>query len=276
MAGNVENPKTAAEAVTLVSVNQKGPISRVSPLPLIEPAPNFLVQWSGTDPVSTISTYTIYVSDNSGPFTVWLTTPGTQATYSGVNGHTYGFYSIAKDLAGNVEPSKSVAEATTQVILGNPVSHVSPLPAAEQVANFPLRWSGTDTGSTITSFTIYVSDNSSTFAPWLTTAATQSTYPGVLGHTYGFYSIAHDQAGVSEKPKTAAETSTYVAAAPGDLNGDGSVGCDDIAVVMASFGKTSGQPGYNPVADVNHDGVVNVKDLSWVSQYLVPGTTCPE
>ena len=66
-----------------------------------------------------------------------------------------------------------------------------------------------------------------------------------------------------------------MAAAPGDLNGDGAVNCADIDVVMASFGKTTGQPGYSPLADVNYVGVINVKDLSWVWQYLPPGTQCP-
>jgi virginiamycin B lyase len=156
-----------------------------------------------------------------------------------------------------------------------PVSHVSPLPASEPVANFLVQWSGTDTGSGVHIYTVYVSDNAGPFTVWLTTLATQAPYPGVLGHTYRFYSIATDWAGNQENPKTVAEATTYVAEAPGDLNGDGAVNCADINVVMASFGKTVGQPGYNPVADVNHDGIVNVKDLSWVSQYLPPGTQCP-
>ena len=50
------------------------------------------------------------------PFTPWLTnTTTTQATYTGVGGHTYGFYSISRDLVGNVEPAKSTAETTTLV-----------------------------------------------------------------------------------------------------------------------------------------------------------------
>src|SRR5207249_4575118 len=46
----------------------------------------------------------------------WLTqTTAAQNTYTGVLGHTYGFYSIARDLTGNVEPAKTSAEATTTV-----------------------------------------------------------------------------------------------------------------------------------------------------------------
>jgi hypothetical protein len=41
-----------------------------------------------------------------------------------------------------------------------------------------------------------------------------------------------------------------------------------------SFGKRTGQPGFDPRADVNHDGIVNVLDLTLVSQQLVPGIKC--
>ena len=41
---------------------------------------------------------------------------------------------------------------------------------------------------------------------------------------------------------------------PGDVSADGQVNCTDLALVKASVGKTVGQPGYNPNADVNNDG----------------------
>jgi hypothetical protein len=92
------------------------PVSTASPLPSTETTSSFPVQWSGTDVGAGIQDFTIYVSDNGGPFTPWLTnTTSTQGTYSGVGSHTYGFYSIARDLVGNVESAKSAAEATTTV-----------------------------------------------------------------------------------------------------------------------------------------------------------------
>jgi hypothetical protein len=66
-----------------------------------------------------------------------------------------------------------------------------------------------------------------------------------------------------------------VKALPGDLNGDGSVGCDDLAIVKASFGKTKGQAGFDPRADVNGDGIVNIIDLSTVARRVPAGTKCP-
>ena len=60
----------------------------------------------------------------------------------------------------------------------------------------------------------------------------------------------------------------------GDANGDGAVNCLDIAVVRAAFGKRTGQPGFNPAADFNNDGVIDIRDLSYVSQRLTAGTRC--
>lgn len=60
----------------------------------------------------------------------------------------------------------------------------------------------------------------------------------------------------------------------GDVNGDGSVNCADLAIVKASMGKRTGQAGFDPRADVNRDGVVDIRDLSAVSQRLPTGTTC--
>lgn len=61
---------------------------------------------------------------------------------------------------------------------------------------------------------------------------------------------------------------------PGDLNGDGFVDCDDIAIVRAAFGKKKGQPGFDDRADVVVDGLVNVRDVAYVSQHLAAGTRC--
>jgi hypothetical protein len=62
---------------------------------------------------------------------------------------------------------------------------------------------------------------------------------------------------------------------PGDLNGDGTVDCADLAIIKASFGKRRGEAGYDSKADVNNDGVVDVKDLAFVSQKVPAGTKCP-
>jgi 6-phosphogluconolactonase (cycloisomerase 2 family) len=100
------------------TIDNTKPTSHVSPLPATQTTYGVSVQWSGTDVGAGIQDFTIYASDNGGPFVPWLTnTAGTQAIYSGVGGHTYRFYSIARDLVGNIENAKTAPEATTQVLV---------------------------------------------------------------------------------------------------------------------------------------------------------------
>ncbi|MDQ1812437.1 M12 family metallo-peptidase [Massilia sp. CCM 9210] len=60
----------------------------------------------------------------------------------------------------------------------------------------------------------------------------------------------------------------------GDLNNDGTADCADLAIVKASIGKRTGQPGFDVRADANADGVVNARDLTYVAQRLPNGTAC--
>jgi hypothetical protein len=61
----------------------------------------------------------------------------------------------------------------------------------------------------------------------------------------------------------------------GDLNADGVANCSDLRIVKQSFGRYFGQAGFDPRADVNLDGVVDVRDLASISQRLPLGTQCP-
>ncbi|MGB2614010.1 MAG: RHS repeat-associated core domain-containing protein [Phycisphaerae bacterium] len=94
------------------------PTSVVSALPAISPAPSFLVTWSGSDDANGagIATYDIYVSDNDGSWTLWLDdTDQTEATFNGLAGHTYRFYSRAMDGVGHQEDAPATADAVTFV-----------------------------------------------------------------------------------------------------------------------------------------------------------------
>ena len=62
--------------------------------------------------------YNIYVSDDGGPFTLWQSdTTATSATFTGAAGHTYGFYSVATDNVGLVQPTPTGAQATTKIVV---------------------------------------------------------------------------------------------------------------------------------------------------------------
>ena len=92
-----------------------------------------------------------------------------------------------------------------------PTSSVQALPATEPGIAFNVSWSGTDVGSGIASYSIYVSDNGGAFALWqAAVSVTSATYTGQPGHTYGFYSIATDMVGNTQAPKSSADATTTV------------------------------------------------------------------
>ena len=104
------------------------PTSAVAALPATSPA-TFLLSWSGSDGVAGLPlTFDIFVSDNGGPYTASLSGVSyTSAPYNGLAGHTYQFYSIAHDAAGDNEAAKTTPDATTTVTNGvtNPVPNVT-------------------------------------------------------------------------------------------------------------------------------------------------------
>ncbi|MDI6703723.1 MAG: hypothetical protein QME40_03510 [bacterium] len=82
---------------------------------------SFLVKWRGEDLHSGIKDYTIYVSQNQGPYTPWLKNTKTlEGTFTGEIGNSYAFYSIAKDNAGNEE----AAPITPDVKISTASSHL--------------------------------------------------------------------------------------------------------------------------------------------------------
>ena len=188
------------------------PTSSVTALAAASPA-TFMVSWSGADDAggSGIATYDIYVSDNGGAFTLFQTaTTQTSATFTGQDGHTYGFYSVATDNVGHREPTPAGFQASTTVDGEPPTSTVTALPAFEPTS-FVLHWSGSDTtgGSGLASYTIYVSDNGSGFTPFVAnTTQTSTTFVGQAGHTYGFFSTATDNVGNVEAAHPSADTQT--------------------------------------------------------------------
>ena len=93
------------------------PVSTLAVLPAKEKTAAIPLQLSGTDTGgSGIGGYNVYVSDNGGPFTLGLqNVMGPIATFTGVTGHRYAFFSQAEDGVLNLEPLKNTAEATTKI-----------------------------------------------------------------------------------------------------------------------------------------------------------------
>jgi hypothetical protein len=64
------------------------------------------------------------------------------------------------------------------------------------------------------------------------------------------------------------------AAIAGDVDDDLRVDCVDVRLVQSVLGKRTGDPGYNARADVNHDGIIDFRDIAFVAQHLPAGTRC--
>ena len=83
-----------------------------------------------------------------------------------------------------------------------PESCVDNLPIVVFADYVLVNWQGTDIGSGIGNYNIYVSEDNSDYKLWLSSTSDESQYFfGEKGKTYYFYSIAKDRVGLIEKPK---------------------------------------------------------------------------
>jgi autotransporter-associated beta strand protein len=208
----VGNESLATGPGSTVIVDNTPPTSSVTALPAFSPR-SFTVSWSGSDNPggSGVATYTVYVIDNGGaPQAIATDTAATSIAYSGVNGHTYGFYSVATDKVGNVQPTPTSVQATTKVDDIAPTSTTQVLPA-NSLPSFTVSWSGQDNvgGSGLASFNVYVSDNGGAYTLWQNhTTQTSAVFSGQINHSYGFYTDAIDVAGNIESKPALPETLT--------------------------------------------------------------------
>lgn len=60
----------------------------------------------------------------------------------------------------------------------------------------------------------------------------------------------------------------------GDVNGDLAVSCADLSAATASIGKRTGQAGFSVAADLDQNGLVDIRDISGISRLLPLGTRC--
>jgi hypothetical protein len=101
----------------LNTLDNSKPESHVLPLPAAEASTSFKVDWSGSDAGAGIKDYTIFVSEDGGTYNPWLTdTVTTSGTFTGTFSKTYSFYSVARDLTGNIEDAPIGPDAMTQLI----------------------------------------------------------------------------------------------------------------------------------------------------------------
>ncbi len=92
-----------------------------------------------------------------------------------------------------------------------PSSSVTELEPTQMDSVFTVRWVGSDAGAGISHYDVYVSKDGGEFYQWLRrTASPDEMFGGQVGSTYSFYSIAYDELGNAEAPKSAGEASTGI------------------------------------------------------------------
>jgi hypothetical protein len=100
----------------LNTIDSDPPVSRVLPLPASPAGPRFEVRWEGQDSGAGLLDFSVFVSTDGGPFAPWLLHTGAvQDSFTGELGHTYAFYSVARDSVGNVEDAPGAPDAITSL-----------------------------------------------------------------------------------------------------------------------------------------------------------------
>jgi len=137
IATNQVNPHDPAQGTDptkecLNTIDAGAPESAVAALPPLIQENQFDVAWSGADDAggSGIADYDIFVATDGGPYTTWLAnTTQTLTLFTGAPGHTYAFYSIARDNVGHIESAPAAPDAMTTVQIpprGNVTIQVTP------------------------------------------------------------------------------------------------------------------------------------------------------
>jgi RHS repeat-associated protein len=95
-----------------------------------------------------------------------------------------------------------------------PTSQVQTLTATTTGTDINVNWAGTDDGSGVGKYDVYVSVDGGNYTLWQNqTDKTTGIYTGEIGKTYSFYSIATDNIGRTELKTATAETTTQLVSA---------------------------------------------------------------
>ncbi|WP_175517724.1 RHS repeat-associated core domain-containing protein [Planctomicrobium piriforme] len=117
---NPQDPASGTDPAkeALNTIDSRPATSAVNSLPAKTSLTSFSVSWAGTDEAhgSGLAAYDIFVSDNGGAYVLWQDDVSTlSATFEGIEGHTYRFYSIASDNVGHLEAAPATPDAVTSV-----------------------------------------------------------------------------------------------------------------------------------------------------------------
>lgn len=201
--GSIDTPEW------LNTIDNTKPESHVVTLAARQTSRAFAVEWAGIDEGSGIRDYTIFVSEDGGPFTQLMRhTTDTSIIFPGRSGSRYAFFSVASDQTGNLEDPPPVADAMTQVVDDTSppttTASLSPEPNASGWNNthVTVRLTASDNdGGTGVQELIVSGNGAQTIPPRTVTGASGSIDLAAEGETVVAYQ-ARDHAGNLETPQT--------------------------------------------------------------------------
>ncbi len=202
------------------------PTSTINSLPAQTTSTSFSVSVTSNDPsgsngstASGVASIAIYDSTDGGPFTflATVTVASPSVSFTGHAGHTYGFYSIATDNAGNVQATPTSAQQTVQILSPlsvNSFTVVSPNPRHTAVSSVDVTFSEPVNLATFTYADLTLTDNN---GPNLITSGVTislvsgSTYhinlPSGLTTANGTYSLTVNATGIKDSTGVAGTNS---------------------------------------------------------------------
>src|SRR5262245_16448096 len=169
-------------------------------------------------------------------------------------------------------PANVIGTATGDVARPHQVSRTSAVVQPRNIT--PARHS--------TLFGLFVGpDAGSPLAPRIVGARGDSGQALAVRHGRAFRTGVHDQTVAFTKSAEPGPLSTgvtgrdgttggYVAETTlvGDVNGDGKVDLADLQAFAPTYMSTIGSPNYNPAADFNHNGIINLYDAKAILRNL--------
>ena len=103
------------------TIDNGPPASHVVTLGAQSNSASIPVSWTADGATADLRDFTLYVSEDNAPYRVWrLNTGATSDTLrppGNRTAHTYEFYSVARDIGGNIETAPGAADATTRSLL---------------------------------------------------------------------------------------------------------------------------------------------------------------
>jgi hypothetical protein len=248
------------------TLDAAAPTSQVDPLPATTTNTSFPVSWSGQDEAngSGIASYDLYVSVDGGTFSPFLTgTTATSTAFTGLPGHTYAFYTLARDNVGHVEEPPSQPEATIQIPAASTKTTIQPSRSAPQYGD-PLIFTATVTA---------IPPGSATPTGTVQFIIDGNNYGNPVTMIDGVASIADSALAAGSHTAAVAYTSdnSGFIGSTGTLTGGLTIGKAILTIKADDKSRAAGEP--NPPLTVSYSGFVNGDGPSSLTSPAVLTTT---